>query len=69
MMLTATYFKLQICKKYHNCQRCINKDYNDCPEWAPYKYKGRQDPTTGQKYLECLNKECDFILLMIVTII
>lgn len=47
----------QICKKYHNCQRCINKDYNDCPEWAPYKYKGRQDPTTGQKYLECLNKE------------
>lgn len=47
----------QICKKYHNCQRCINKDYNDCPEWAPYKYKGLQDATTGQKYLECLNKE------------
>ena len=48
---------VQICKKYHNCQRCINKDYNDCPEWAPYKYKGRTDPSTGQKYLECLNKE------------
>jgi len=46
-----------ICKKYHNCQRCINKDYNDCPEWAPYKYKGRVDQTTGQRYLECLNKE------------
>lgn len=46
-----------ICKKYHNCQRCINHDYNDCPEWAPYKYKGRVDQTTGTRYLECLNKE------------
>lgn len=45
-----------ICKKYHNCQRCIDKDHVDCPEWAPYKYKGRIDKATGKKYLQCLNK-------------
>lgn len=45
-----------ICKKYQNCQRCIDNDHVDCPEWAPYKYKGQIDKVTGKKHLTCLNK-------------
>jgi hypothetical protein len=46
----------QVCKKYHNCQRCVDHDYVDCPEWAPYRYSGKIDKATGKKVLKCNNK-------------
>jgi hypothetical protein len=56
-----------ICKKYQNCQRCIDNDHVDCPEWAPYKYKGQIDKVTGKKHLTCLNKDRRTIYTFITT--
>jgi len=46
-----------VCKRYHNCQRCIDKDYVDCPEWAPYRYNGKVDKATGKRTIKCNNKQ------------
>jgi len=45
-----------VCKKYHNCQRCVDHDYVDCPAWAPYRYSGKVDKITGKKIIKCNNR-------------
>jgi hypothetical protein len=45
-----------MCRLYHHCQKCIDVDHVDCPEWAPYKYRGIVDKLTGKKSIQCLNK-------------
>lgn len=52
------------CKSFHQCYRCVNKDFvqeagqDNCDGTSrSYRFKGIVDPVTQQKQIVCLNNE------------